>query len=181
MGLGFDYLQYATKGLEKERVLTDLMTAYGKDVWKYAYFLTLRAEAADDIMQDVFLRAYQKMHLFRGTSSAKTWLFSIARNAARDYKKSYWVRNIILFGDRHPETAITSAEQEAIRAFERKETWRLVLALPAKLREVLLLHSHYGMTVREIAELLGVSEGTVKSRMHRARTKVNESWKEEER
>lgn len=78
----FDYLQYAANGLDKEQVLTDLMEAYGKDVWKYAYFMTLRAEAADDIMQETFLKAYMHLDRFRGGSSVKTWLFSITRHAA---------------------------------------------------------------------------------------------------
>lgn len=178
--LSFEYLHYTTAGLEKESILTELMTAHGKDVWKYGYFLTLNAEAADDIMQDVFLRAYQNLYRFRGQSSVKTWLFAIARNAARDYWKSHWVRNMIFFGDKQPTSSSLSAEQEVVRSFEMEETWKEVLALSKKLREVLLLYAHHGLQINEIAKLLEVSEGTVKSRLHRARTKVTNRLKEDE-
>jgi RNA polymerase sigma-70 factor, ECF subfamily len=179
--LSFDYLHNITDGLDKEHVLNDLMHAYGKDVWKYAYFLTLRPEAADDIMQDTFLRAYQNLYRFRGQASVKTWLFAIVRNASRDYWKSHWVRKIVLFGDRAPDKALMSAEEETIRNFELRDTWKEVFALPKGLREILLLYAHHGLQMKEIAALLGISEGTVKSRLSRARSKVAKRLKEEER
>ncbi|MFC0212075.1 RNA polymerase sigma factor [Paenibacillus chartarius] len=176
----FHYLQFAAEGLDKERALTDLMQEYGKDVWKYAYFLTLRADAADDLMQDTFLKAYRQLGSFRGDASVKTWLFAITRRAFLDYRKSYWIRNVIATGFKQPEKPVSSAEQEAISAFERQEVWTSVFALPAKLREVLLLYAHYDMDIEEIAQLLHIPPGTVKSRMHRARSKINDRMKEDQ-
>jgi RNA polymerase sigma-70 factor (ECF subfamily) len=55
---------------------------------------------------------------------------------------------------------------------ETKRIWSAVIQLPRKFREVIILDAHYALTTKEIAELLGISQGTVKSRLHRARKKV---------
>ncbi len=62
-----------------------------------------------------------------------------------------------------------------------EEVWNTVLGLPHKLREVLLLHAHHQLSYAEIAKLLNVSEGTVKSRLSRARAKVSQQLGEEGR
>ena len=60
-----------------------------------------------------------------------------------------------------------------------EELWAVVLKLPRKLREVLLLNSHYGLSMQEMADMLQVSGGTVKSRLHRARAAVNRKLTQE--
>ncbi|WP_409347001.1 RNA polymerase sigma factor [Paenibacillus sp. MBLB4367] len=160
--------------MEKNRTLTDLMETYGKDMWNYAFFLTLRADIADDVMQDVFIKVYEKLCAFRGESSVRTWLLAITRNVVRDYQRSSWFRRVSLverFLQR--QTTSPSAEYVVIDALSREEVWREVLGLPKKLRETLLLYAHHHLSIAEIAGLLDISEGTVKSRMHRARAKIN--------
>ena len=65
-----------------------------------------------------------------------------------------------------------SAESEALDLLITSELWKQVLELPVKLREVIILYAHHQLKIKEIAELLGVSEGTVKSRMFKARMKL---------
>jgi RNA polymerase sigma-70 factor (ECF subfamily) len=178
----FSYLGAISEGLNKDQVLTDLMSEYGKDVWKYALFLTLNPNLADDIMQEVFIKVYEKMYSFRGQASVKTWLFTITRNVTRDHWKSAWSRKIVLLGSR-PSLAssrLRSAEQEVLSQLEEQHIWRHVLELPSKLREILLLHIHHELTLAELAEILHISEGTVKSRLHRARSKMNKRLNESE-
>lgn len=175
----FDYLKHVTGGLDRSAVLDELMREYGKDVWNFAFFMTRQRELADDIAQDVFVKVYEHLYEFRGQSSIKTWLLAITRNKARDALRSSWLRKVTLLPvwfdrDTHP-----SAERETMDKLEMEEVWSHVLELPRKLREALLLNSHYGLTMKEAAELLGVSEGTVKSRLHRARTAVNRKWAKE--
>jgi RNA polymerase sigma-70 factor (ECF subfamily) len=172
-GVDFGYLGAITEGLNKEQVLTDLMSEYGKDVWKYALFLTLDPNLADDIMQEVFIKVYEKMYSFRGQAAVKTWLFTITRNVASDNWKSAWSRKIILFGSRPSRVILPSAEQEVLSQLQEQVIWRYVLELPTKLREILLLHIHHELTLADLAAILHISEGTVKSRLHRARAKMN--------
>ncbi len=166
----FDYLKSAVSGVDKASVLEELMDAYGRDVWNYAFFLTGRPELAEDIAQDVFVKVYERIDTFRGQSSVKTWLLAITRNAARDALRSAWLRRVTLLSGAIDLLSSRSAEQEAIEGLVTEQIWLDVMALPRKLREVLLLAAHHGLAIKEIAGMLGISEGTVKSRLHRART-----------
>nr|WP_255570343.1 sigma-70 family RNA polymerase sigma factor [Cohnella sp. CFH 77786] len=157
----------------------ELMVTYGKDVWNYAFLLTRSPEMADDVSQDVFLRVYRKIGSFRGESSMRTWLLAITRNIAVNHRRAAFVRKVMLVDRQVTRETHPSAEQDAMGRMLSEEIWELVMRLPAKFREVLVLDAKYGMTQKEIAQLLGVSEGTVKSRLSRARSKVNAAWKGE--
>lgn len=160
--------------------LRHLMTAYGQDVWNYAYVFTRRADAADDIAQDVFLNAYKSFNTFEGRSVVKTWLLAMTRNASLNYLKSSYVKKVLAFPVIRGEKHHPSAEQEAMQAFETNRIWSLVLRLKPVYREALVLNAHYELSLKDIAALLGVSEGTVKSRLHRARAKLEKLLQEEE-
>lgn len=161
----------------------ELMETYGQEVWNFAYYMTGKFHLADDIAQDVFLAVYRRIGSFRGQSSMRTWLIAITRNVALNYRRMAFLRRAVLMA--RPETraeadsAFPSAEQEAMSRSFSEELWRTVMALPVKFREVLLLDVKHGLSLEEIAAVLGVPIGTVKSRLFRARRKVSEAWKEE--
>lgn len=171
--MAFDYLKHIASGLDRNAIFDELMMTYGKDVWNYAFFMTKRRDLAEDITQDVFVKAYEHLDSFRGGSSVKSWLLSIARNTSLDYLKTAWMRKVQLLPSWFREDTQPSAESEWFGSQEKNRIWRLVLELPRKQREVLLLHAHHHLSMKEIAELLGLSEGTVKSRLHRARQSVS--------
>jgi RNA polymerase sigma-70 factor (ECF subfamily) len=148
------------------------MEAYGKDVWNFAFSMTRKWEVADDISQEVFIKAYKNLHHFRHDSSVKTWLLSITRNSVLDYRRSAFIRKVSLV-DRLIEGAdLRSAEREAIDKLAVNEMWKQVLELPHKYREAVILYAHYQMSMKEMSDVLGVSEGTVKSRLFHARKKL---------
>lgn len=173
--------------------LGNMMDDYGNDVWNYAYFLTKNAEQADELSQEVFIRAYLGISLYRGECSLKTWLLTITRNTTFTYQKSRFFRSS-LWGEVLPiETELEhagekvmipgqptypSAEMEVMRKEHVHEIWDIVLALPKKFREILLLHLKYELTTSEIAEILKISSGTVKSRLSRGKDKVRKHWEE---
>ncbi|MFD0675938.1 MULTISPECIES: RNA polymerase sigma factor [unclassified Paenibacillus] len=179
--MAFEYLKSISEGMDKNAVLEELMLAYGEDVWNYAFFLTRRSELADDITQDVFIKVYERLYSFRGEASVKTWLLTITRNLVRDHWRSAWFRRVIPFGQPVREESTPSAETEVMSQLVSEEVWLVVLALPRKLREVLLLHAHHQLSYIEIARLLSLSEGTIKSRLHRARVKVSKLLNKEGR
>ncbi|SFJ48806.1 Sigma-70, region 4 [Paenibacillus sp. UNC496MF] len=120
------------------------------------------------------MKVFQQLYDFRGQSSIKTWLLAITRNTARDVLRSAWVRRVVLFDTiRSRAQTSPSAERESMDKLMAEEIWAVVLKLPRKLREVLLLSSNYGLSMSEMADMLRVSAGTVKSRLHRARAAVN--------
>ncbi|GGD54036.1 RNA polymerase sigma factor [Paenibacillus nasutitermitis] len=153
--------------------LRDLMNTYGQDVWNLAYLLTSKYDLADDIAQDVFLKAYSNIASFRGGSSMKTWLLAITRNTSINYLRTAFLRRVTLMDRVQPKGTSPSAEQEAIDRTLASAIWQDVLKLPVKQREILILHGKYGMTTNEIAAMLQLSEGTVKSRLSRARSRMS--------
>jgi RNA polymerase sigma-70 factor, ECF subfamily len=172
-----EHLKYMSS-IDKDS-FRELMHTYGQEVWNYAYFMTKRSHMADDVTQEVFLSVYKNIGSFRGQSSLKTWLFSITRNTAVNYMRSAFFRKVTLTGFLPGGKSVPSAEKEALVQEELHDIWRVVMKLPIKLREVLILDAKYEMTAKEIAELLGISQGTVKSRLSRARERINAMWKEE--
>lgn len=81
-----------------------LMESYGEDVWNYAYVITRNTHTADDVAQDVFIKAYQHIASFRGEASVKTWLLKITRNTALSYLRRAFLRRVVLIGEPSPGT-----------------------------------------------------------------------------
>ncbi|WP_233184580.1 RNA polymerase sigma factor [Paenibacillus sonchi] len=171
-----------------EEQLRQIMGFYGNDVWHYIYYLTKSADIADDLAQEVFIKCFYRIGTYRGSSSFKAWLFTIARNTVFSYRKSRFFRSGFWGGvqairnneparnswpDELPGTA-RSAEMEYLGNRRTDEIWSMIMQLPAKFREVLVLDLKAELSIQEIAGLTGLSPGTVKSRLHRARKKVQE-------
>lgn len=174
------YLNHLAPGFDRSAVLEELMSEFGEDVWNFAYFLTRQREAADDIAQDAFLAAYNSLYSFRGEASVKSWLLGITRYKALGYLRNAFVRKVVLMGSFKEDGASASAEQVAFERMASREVWDAVMELPRKYREVLLLAYHFGLKTEEIAAALGLPEGTVKSRLSRARKKMSECWSRRE-
>lgn len=171
-----DYLKYIVA--MDPWTLEDLMAKYGQDVWNYAYCLTKNRSMADDITQDVFLQAYRHITSFRGESSVKTWLLKISRNISCNYRNSAFFRKVLLIDIIIPKESNRSAEQSFLEQEAANEVWKQVFHLPKKYREPLVLHAKYQLSLQEIANILKIPEGTVKSRLFGARNRLSIRLKE---
>ncbi|WP_235941719.1 sigma-70 family RNA polymerase sigma factor [Paenibacillus puerhi] len=167
------YLQHLSHTSDKDAILRELMERYGEDVWHYAFFITRRADAADDISQEVFLSVYEKMLTFRGESSIKSWLLSITRNKSLNVLRSAFLRKVTLVGEVFRKETSPSAEAALFDRLQTRSLWQLVMGLPQKFREVLVLDAYYRFTSAEIAQLLQIPEATVRTRLYRARRKIS--------
>lgn len=150
----------------------ELVDIYGETVWKYAYFLTKKRDLADDIAQEVFIKAYRSLHAYRGEASLKTWLLKITRNTSYTLKNKAYLKyqvlvSLVSFTDVHP-----SAETSVLAREYSHEIWSKVTQLSNKYREAIVLNAHYQLSMEEIAELLQISVNTVKSRLLRARKEL---------
>jgi len=159
--------------------LERLISEYGQDVWNFAFSIVKDKSMADDIAQETFLQVYRNVASFRGESSIKTWLLKIARNIAYNYRRSAYYRKVLLFDYFPIAGKHKSAEETFLEREVANNVWAHVLRLPAKLRETLVLHAKYQLSLHEISHVLNVPEGTVKSRLHTARKKMDKSLKEE--
>lgn len=156
----------------------DLMTKYGQEVWNYAFSITKNRSMSDDITQDVFIQVYRHVTSFRGEASVKTWILKITRNISYNYRNSAFFRKVLLIGIT-PNEYHRSAEQSFIEKEATNNVWKQVFKLPTKYREVIVLHAKYQLSLNEIAVILKIPEGTVKSRLFGARKRMSELLKEE--
>ncbi|TVX99998.1 sigma-70 family RNA polymerase sigma factor [Cohnella terricola] len=160
--------------------LKSLMHDYGQEVCNYAYLICRSRSMAEDISQDVFLRAYRQFASFRGEASVKTWLLRITRNLSYNYRNSAFFRRALLLDRIVPRGNHRSAEEAFLDEEATNEVWRRVFSLPAKYSEILLLHARLQLSIEEIASLLGIPEGTAKSRLFGARQKLSRLLEEED-
>jgi RNA polymerase sigma-70 factor (ECF subfamily) len=152
------------------RLLDQWIRDYGQDVLNVAYSYVRNYHQAEDIAQDVFLRAFAKMDSFRGQSSVKTWLLSITANRCKDYLRSWSVQKVVADDDQLDQVAdVTLPELEVARRLERDELWAAVQRLPEKYREVLILYYRHELSGLETAQVLGTTEQNVRTRLHRGR------------
>ena len=139
------------------------------------------ADEAREAAQDAFVHAYQKLHTFQGNSAFSTWLFRIAVNAAFSRKrrsKRYLTTLDGARGESGHELADHRACADPSQSIEQSETQRIVREALASLHEdyrtALVLKEMEGLRYEEIAEIVGIPIGTVRSRIHRARNELRE-------
>lgn len=147
----------------------DLVERYQQAVFRTALVALRSADDAQDVSQDAFVLAFQKLDRFRGESSFKTWLLTITWNQALDRRRSVgtWLKRFVSRDEdagHEPPSGEPSHEQALIGAEERWQLRRLLRTLPLKYREPLLLSATGDHTYEEIAALLKVPVGTAKWR-----------------
>jgi len=161
-----------------EAAFESIVLAYQDRVYTYALRMTGNPDDALDISQEAFLRVYRALPKFRGGSKFSTWLYRIVSNLCIDFSrrsKNTAVLPLVRENDSGEETAIdipdAASNPEAI--VEQAELERAVQTgldrLSAEHREIFILREISGMSYEEIAELLSLPVGTVKSRLNRAK------------
>jgi len=149
-----------------------LYRAHAPRLFGLACRMVGRSEA-EDLLQDILLTAYRKLALFRGESSLGTWLFRLATNQCLDYLRSKRARFALLTEtmDEEPEGSRAGAGA-VLGVVDRLDLEKALEALPPGCRAVFVLHDVEGREHREIAELMGISDGTSKSQLHKARMRL---------
>jgi RNA polymerase sigma-70 factor (ECF subfamily) len=129
-------------------------------------------QEADDVLQEIFLTAYRKLGQYRGESALGTWLFRVGTNVCLDHLRSRAVRtgrqNDSLDGDIDGG----NAAGPILGVINRLDLERAIDALPEGARTVFVLHDVEGLEHRDVAQMLGISEGTSKSQLHKARMRL---------
>lgn len=124
---------------------------------------------AEEMTQEVFVRAWRKLHLFRGQSKFSTWLHRLAVNAILDGMRR---ESRLSERDREPELVITNVRYIHIK---RMDLDNAIALLPTGARQVFVLHDIEGFKHEEIGELLGITAGTARGQLHRARKLLRET------
>jgi RNA polymerase sigma-70 factor (ECF subfamily) len=142
----------------------------------YSLMLRMLGNAADaeDLLQEVFLAAHRKLESFRGEAALGTWLYRLATNQCLDYLRSRAAKTGQLTSPIDDEIGLADAGSRNIadRTVARMDLARALAQLPEGARAAFVLHDVEGLEHREVAEVLGVAEGTSKSQVHKARLKL---------
>ncbi|MGH7324780.1 MAG: RNA polymerase sigma factor [Candidatus Rokuibacteriota bacterium] len=160
------------------RAFEDLVTAYQHRVFAVAYrMLGSRAEA-EEAAQEVFLRVHRAIAEFRGDAKLSTWMYAITSRHCLNRLASGAQRLARASAAEDVLADVPSPEQDAADALERREVvvalHRAIAELPEERRIVVVLRDLEGLSYEEIAEVLDVTLGTVRSRLHRARLELKE-------
>jgi RNA polymerase sigma-70 factor (ECF subfamily) len=163
--------------------LQRLVDEFGGQLYSLGLRFCGNRQDAEDLVQEVFLQAFRAWGSFEGRSSPKTWLYTIAGRAcqrmhrprAGEPARIGSLEELLPFGE--PRIAAIAAEQDdstqtAIRKEARERVEQAIASLPDVFRVPLILKEIVGLTVPEVADILGLEEGTVKSRVHRARLRI---------
>ena len=131
-------------------------------------------EDAEDLVQEVFLQAHRKLAGFRGESTLGTWLYRLTMNHCLDHlrgRQAKMSRATASLDDQDTVEPMAPAPMVP-QAVIRLDLERAIAVLPPGARAAFLLHDVEGFEHREIADILGISEGTSKSQLHKARLKL---------
>lgn len=174
---------------------SQLVRAYQDKIYNLALRLTRNAEEAEEVLQETLLSVFNKIHTFQERSRLSTWIYAITSNGAlsRLRKKSShsvtfeedtllktestWFRNskVVFEVNDHNDPVILKELQERLNA--------AIETLPDGYREIFIMKEINKMPVKEIAGIVGINPGAVKTRLHRARlllrAKLSDYWVEE--
>jgi RNA polymerase sigma-70 factor (ECF subfamily) len=164
----------------------ELVRTYHTSVFQVAYRMLGDSGDAADVCQDIFIKVFRNVRGFRGDSSLKTWIFRIAfseiLNRMRWWKRRFRSSTVSLDDDHNGNgspihlTAGTPSPLQALESKEREQAIQQALTkLSGEHRSIVVLRDIEGFSYNEIANILGISCGTVKSRLARARADMKKS------
>src|SRR5438876_6620025 len=155
-----------------------VMLRFRRRVFHIAYKFTGKHDDAEDLTQEIFLKVFKSLDKFNQSADFSTWLGSVARNYCIDhYRASKREREVLVEDLVAFDLAPASAGSNPHRALEDRDRRsflrRGLESLPAKLREAVVLRDLQGLSYQEMADRLGLPEGTVKSRINRGREELS--------
>jgi len=156
-----------------------LMTPLEKMIWRVCWHYTGDREAASDCGQDAMLRIWRGLDKYRGDCAFETWVYRVAANCCMDFlRKRKRDRSESIEPLREqgfdPADPQAGTEERAVAAEEHRQLREAIAELPEEQREALVMTQLEGVPYETAARRLNVSEGTVKSRVNRAKAKLKE-------
>jgi RNA polymerase sigma-70 factor (ECF subfamily) len=160
----------------------EMVELYGPRLYSVAYHFTLKREDAEELTQEIFLKVFENLHRFDGSFPLVAWIVSVARNLCIDrYRRRKRERSFRFVSDESVAPLLRSQDDPSADALRKERTKLLFWAIseiPEDLAEILVLRDLDGMAYEEIGQALRLPDGTVKSRLFRARAEVAKKIRE---
>ena len=154
----------------------ELVDRFGQKIYSVAYHFTLKREDAEELSQEIFLKIFENLHRYDGGFPLIAWIVSLSRNLCIDrYRRSKREKSFRFVSDDAVAPMLTSGDDPAAEVIRRERAKMLFAALseiPEDLAEILVLRDLDGLAYEEIGRALELPNGTVKSRLFRARAEV---------
>ena len=154
----------------------DLVDRFGQKVYAISYHFTMRREDAEELSQEIFLKVFENLHRYDGGFPLVAWILSVSRNLCIDrYRRRKREKSFRFISDDAVTALLKSEDDPSSMALKKERTQMLFSALseiPEDLAEILILRDLNGLAYDEIGKALELPEGTVKSRLFRARSEV---------
>jgi RNA polymerase sigma-70 factor (ECF subfamily) len=154
----------------------ELVERFGQKVYSVAYHFTLKREDAEELSQEIFLKIFENLNRYDGGFPLIAWIVSLSRNLCIDrYRRRKREKSFRFVSDEAVMPLLRSADDPSADALKKERTKLLFSALaeiPEDLAEILVLRDLDGLAYEEIGRALELPEGTVKSRLFRARAEI---------
>ncbi len=170
-----------------EAAFAILVRRYKDPLTSFVYRFLGDWDECNDVVQETFVRLYRSKQLYKPVAKFSTWLYTIATNLSRSALRRRKRRNVVFFWKKQDETGErffdiaderAGSDEQAESALNAEKIQRALDALPAKYREIIVLRDIQELSYEEIAAITRLNIGTVKSRINRARTQLQDMLKD---
>jgi len=149
------------------------------ELYNFAFRLTGTREEAEDLLQESYFKAYKYFHQLRDENKFKEWIFQITANQFKNFLRKKKKENTYFQDDQErvftePEKSFRNPDEVCMKNDRSAVVRRALQMISPKMRNVLVLFELEGYSIEEVSETLGISRGTVKSRLHYARKKLRD-------
>ena len=163
-------------GAERRRRFDELVGVHHQDMFRYAAWLCRDRTIAEDVLQESLLRAWKSLDSLREADAAKQWLLTIVRRENARYFERKRLETVDVDSlTRSQQALLADAPDERV-----EDLRKAIFALEDDYREPLVLQVLMGYSTKEIGELMGMKQGAVLTRLHRARNKLRAAVEEDE-
>lgn len=156
---------------EDELWLSGLMDEFGERLTKLSFSYLKDWGKAQEVVQDVFFTCYKKRHHVLELDSVEAWVYRVTVNRCKDVLRTSWFKRVIVNNDlmHYQKSDQPSPETTSIINSNHEKLAQLVLALPVKYKEVILLFYYEDLSIEEISYVLKSNPNTIKTRLKRGR------------
>ncbi|MBM7702164.1 RNA polymerase sigma-70 factor (ECF subfamily) [Bacillus iocasae] len=161
-----------------KKIIKKLYIQYKQYVRTVAFSYFRNYDLVDDIVQEVFLKAYMHVNQFKRKSTYKTWLYRITINVCKDYEMKQRTRDKYkpMLTESKEEFLDLSAEEYVFKKVEKQDVKQALLSLSTMHRQVVELYYFKGFSIQEMSQKLGLNPSTIKSRLRRAKKGFKETY-----